>query len=87
MLPSDGKGNRVFIYQDDFRKAEFYSRFTEKQEKEYGEVLLTDKDLLSNKRRGLFAFVSNLDCVPLSCIPRKTCRLGRDGHALEKRSE
>lgn len=62
VLPSGDKGNRLFIYQDDFRKAEFNSRFTEKQEKEYGEELLTDKDLLSNNRRGLFAFVSNLKC-------------------------
>lgn len=62
VFSSGDNGNRVFIYQDDFRKAEFNSRFTEKQEKEYGEIPLTDKDLLSNNRRGVFAFVSNLGC-------------------------
>lgn len=54
-------GNRIFIYQDGFRKAEYNSLFTERQEKAYGEVPLTDKDIFSINRRGLFAFVSNLD--------------------------
>ena len=60
VFPTGDKGNRIFIYQDDFRKAEYNSLFTERQEKEYGEVPLTDKDILSNRRRGVFAFVSNL---------------------------
>lgn len=61
VLPTGDRGNRIFIYQDDFRKAEFNSLFTEKQEKEYGETPLTDKGILSNRRRGIFAFVSNLE--------------------------
>lgn len=61
VFPTGDDGNRIFIYQDDFRKAEYNSHFTERQEKAYGEVPLTDKDILSNNRRGLFAFVSNLD--------------------------
>lgn len=61
VFPTGDDGNRIFIYQDDFRKAEYNPLFTERQEKAYGEVPLTDKDILSNNRRGLFAFVSNLD--------------------------
>ena len=61
VFPTGDNGNRIFIYQDDFRKAEYNSLFTERQEKAYGEVPLTDKDILSNNRRGLIAFVSNLD--------------------------
>ena len=64
VFPCGDKGNRLFIYQDDFRKAEYNSIFTEKQEKEYGEVPLGDKDILTNRRRGLFSFVSNLDVSP-----------------------
>ncbi len=61
VIPCGEKGNRIFIYQDDYRKAEYNSRFTEKREKDYGEVPLTNEDLISNNRRGLFAFVSNLE--------------------------
>ena len=61
VFPTGDDGNRIFIYQDDFRKAEYNPLFTERQEKAYGEVPLTDKDIMSNNRRGLFAFVSNLD--------------------------
>ena len=61
VFPTGDNGNRIFIYQDDFRKAEYNSLFTERHEKAYGEVPLTDKDILSNNRRELFAFVSNLD--------------------------
>lgn len=61
VIPTGDRGNRIFIYQDDFRKAEYNSLFTERQEKEYGEVPLTDKDILSNRRRGVFSFVSNLE--------------------------
>ena len=34
VIPTGDRGNRIFIYQDDFRKAEYNSLFTERQEKE-----------------------------------------------------
>lgn len=54
-------GNCIYIFKDDFRKAEANAKFTERQEKNYGEKPLTDEDFFADTRRGIFSFISNID--------------------------
>jgi len=60
-LPVGSNGNYVYIFRDDKRRADENALATEKQEKSVGEKLITDEDYLSDRRRGVFAYSSNID--------------------------
>ena len=51
VISASDRSIRIFIYQDDFKKAEYNSIFTERQEKEYGEVPLTTRTYFQQVQR------------------------------------
>ena len=59
--PSGSKGNFIYTFRDDIRKAELQERFIEKAEKHYGETEQAPMDVLNDVRMGYFSFCSNLD--------------------------
>ncbi|WP_252722520.1 transposase [Treponema phagedenis] len=59
--PSGTKGNFIYTYRDDSRKAELVGQYVEKVEKFYGERTHEPKDVLKKIRMGYFSFCSNLD--------------------------
>ena len=59
--PSGNRGNYIYTFRDDFRKAEMVGNFVERVEKDYGEEELEPKDVLKEIRLGYFSFCSNLD--------------------------
>ena len=59
--PSGNRGNYIYTFRDDFRRAEMVGRFVEKAEKDYGEEEREPKDVLKEIRMGYFSFCSNLD--------------------------
>lgn len=64
--PTGNLGNYVYLFRDDQRKAQAELRFQEQLEASYGEEGITETDFFADKRRGLYAFVSNLDWDPKS---------------------
>ena len=59
--PSGNKGNFIYTFRDDSRKAELVGNFVEKADKDYGEEECQPMDVLKEKRMGYFSFCSNLD--------------------------
>lgn len=59
--PSGNKGNYIYTFRDDFRRAEMVGSFVERVEKDYGEEERKPKDVLKEVRMGYFSFCSNLD--------------------------
>ena len=59
--PSGNKGNFIYTFRDDSRKAELVGNFVEKADKDYGEEEYQPMDVLKEKRMGYFSFCSNLD--------------------------
>ncbi|MBE6009470.1 MAG: hypothetical protein E7236_02245 [Lachnospiraceae bacterium] len=59
--PSGSKGNFIYTFRDDIRKAELQERFVEEAEKHYGEAEYSPMDVLNDTRMGYFSFCSNLD--------------------------
>ena len=53
------KGNHLYIFLDEGRRQKEESNYLEKLDEGYGD--LTKEGFFDNSRRGLFAFVSNLD--------------------------
>lgn len=62
--PSGSKGNFIYTFRDDIRKAELVERYVEKAEKNYGEEERRPKDVLKEIRMGYFSFCSNMDVEP-----------------------
>ena len=64
--PTGNLGNYVYLFRDDQRKGLAELRFQEQLEASYGEEEITETDFFADTRRGLYAFVSNLDQNPKS---------------------
>ena len=58
---SGSKGNFIYTFRDDSRRAEQVGHFVECAEKDYGEEERQPRDVLHEKRMGYFSFCSNLD--------------------------
>ena len=61
---SGNKGNYIYTFRDDSRKAELAGHFVECAEKDYGEEEHAPMDVLKEIRMGYFSFCSNLDVSP-----------------------
>lgn len=61
---SGNKGNFIYTFRDDIRKAELVERYVVKAENDYGEEDRKPKDVLKQIRMGYFSFCSNLDVEP-----------------------
>ena len=59
--PSGNKGNFIYTFRDDSRKAELVGHFVERADKDYGEEGYVPMDVLKEIRMGYFSFCSNLD--------------------------
>jgi len=62
--PSGNKGNFIYTFRDDIRKAELQERYVEAAEKQCGEQERKPMDVLDEIRLGYFSFCSNLDVSP-----------------------
>ena len=58
---SGNKGNFIYTFRDDSRKAELVGHYVEQVDKNYGEEERAPKDVLKEIRMGYFSFCSNLD--------------------------
>ena len=61
---SGNKGNFIYTFRDDSRKAELTGHFVEKAEKDYEEQEREPLDVIKEVRMGYFSFSSNLDIEP-----------------------
>ena len=59
--PSGNKGNYIYTFRDDSRKAELVGHYVERVDKDYGEEERVPMDVLKEVRMGYFSFCSNLD--------------------------
>ena len=59
--PSGNKGNFIYTFRDDSRKAELVGHFVERADKDYGEEDFVPMDVIKEVRMGYFSFCSNLD--------------------------
>ena len=55
------RGNHIYTFRDDSRKAELEGHYVESVEKDYGEQERKPTDVLKEIRLGYFSFCSNLD--------------------------
>lgn len=62
--PSGNKGNYIYTFRDDSRKAELVGHYVERVGKGYGEEERVPMDVLKEIRMGYFSFCSNLDIDP-----------------------
>ena len=62
--PSGNKGNYIYTFRDDSRKAELVGHYVERVDKGYGEEERVPMDVLKEIRMGYFSFCSNLDIDP-----------------------
>lgn len=60
-VASGNKGNFIYTFRDDSRKAELVGHYVERVDKDYGEEDHQPKDVLKEIRMGYFSFCSNLD--------------------------
>ena len=58
---SGNKGNYIYTFRDDSRKAELVGHYVERADKDYGEEEHAPMDVLKEIRMGYFSFCSNLD--------------------------
>ena len=58
---SGNKGNFIYTFRDDSRRAELVGHYVEHVEKDYGEEEHIPKDVIRQIRMGYFSFCSNLD--------------------------
>lgn len=61
---SGNRGNFIYTFRDDHRKAELQGNYVEKVEKHYGEQPRHPMDVLKETRMGYFSFCSNMDKHP-----------------------
>lgn len=59
--PSGNRGNFIYTFRDDSRRAELVGHFVERAEKNYGEEEYQPRDVMKQNRMGYFSFCSNLD--------------------------
>lgn len=59
--PSGNKGNNIYTFRDDSRRAEMAGSFVERAENDYGEEERKPTDVTKEIRMGYFSFCSNLD--------------------------
>lgn len=59
--PSGNKGNFIYTFRDDSRRAELVGHFVERIEKNCGEEEYQPRDVMKQTRMGYFSFCSNLD--------------------------
>lgn len=59
--PSGNKGNYIYTFRDDSRKAELVGHYVERADKDYGEEEHAPMHVLKEIRMGYFSFCSNLD--------------------------
>jgi transposase len=59
--PSGNKGNYIYTFRDDSRRAELVGHYVERADKDYGEEEHVPMDVISEIRMGYFSFCSNLD--------------------------
>lgn len=58
---SGNKGNYIYTFRDDSRRAALVGHYVESAEKDYGEEGSGPKDVIKEIRMGYFSFCSNLD--------------------------
>lgn len=58
---SGNKGNFIYTFRDDSRRAELVGHYVEHVEKDYGEEEHKPKDVIKQIRMGYFSYCSNLD--------------------------
>ena len=58
--PSGNKGNFIYTFRDDSRKAELVGHFVEKADKDYGEEGYVPMDVLKETRMGYFSAVISM---------------------------
>jgi len=58
---SGNKGNFIYTFRDDLRRAELVGHYVEHAEKDYGEEEHKPKDVIKQIRMGYFSYCSNLD--------------------------
>ena len=61
---SGNKGNFIYTFRDDSRRAELVGHFVESAEKDCREEESQPKDVIKKVRMGYFSFCSNLDVAP-----------------------
>lgn len=59
--PSGNKGNYIYTFRDDSRRAELVGHYVERADKDYGEEEHVPMDVIGEIRMGYFSFCSNLD--------------------------
>ena len=59
--PSGNKGNYIYTFRDDSRRAELVGHFVERADKDCGEEEQTPMDVIKEIRMGYFSFCSNLN--------------------------
>jgi transposase len=59
--PSGNKGNYIYTFRDDSRRAELVGHYVERADKDYGEEKHVPMDVIGEIRMGYFSFCSNLD--------------------------
>lgn len=59
--PSGNKGNYIYTFRDDSRRAELVGHYVESTEKDCGEEKRQPTDVVKEVRMGYFSFCSNLD--------------------------
>lgn len=62
---SGNKGNFIYTFRDDSRRAELVGHYAERAEKDCGEEENQPKDVIREIRMGYFSFCSNLDVAPM----------------------
>lgn len=62
---SGNKGNFIYTFRDDSRRAELVGHYVERAEKDCGEEENQPKDVIREIRMGYFSFCSNLDVAPM----------------------
>ena len=58
---SGNRGNYIYTFRDDSRRAELIGHFVERADKDYGEDEQVPMDVIGEIRMGYFSFCSNLD--------------------------
>lgn len=62
--PTGDRGNHLYLFRDDQRKSAAEVRFQSELDSNWGEEGVSETDFFADTRRGLYAFVSNIDERP-----------------------
>ena len=61
--PSGNKGNYIYTFRDDSRRADLSDHYVERADQDYGEEEHVPMDVIGEIRMGYFSFCSNLDVL------------------------